>query len=183
MCQSACSCDDRRPARTKRESWDPEPTTVADAAGAGSIASGAIAALSAASASARACSTGRPRGRYVVYPADEPWDEPVHGLAVSGLARIEAAEAVSPAVVRILLEGAEGSILGGQIRIGRPLGIKGLPEAARGPAFSTAVGLLVYPQVAPSSVDHERSGRRRCDEAEPVGEHGEEAARSRASSA
>ena len=39
-------------------------------------------------------------------------------------------------------------VLGGQIRIGRPLGIKGLPEAARGPAFSAAVGLLVYPQVA-----------------------------------
>ncbi len=39
-------------------------------------------------------------------------------------------------------------ILQGQVRIGRPLGIKGLPEAARGPAFSTAVGLLVYPQVA-----------------------------------
>lgn len=39
-------------------------------------------------------------------------------------------------------------ILGGQVRIGRPLGIKGLPEAAKGPAFSAAVGLLVYPQVA-----------------------------------
>ncbi len=39
-------------------------------------------------------------------------------------------------------------VLGGQIRIGRPLGIRGLPEAARGPAFSAAVGLLVYPQVA-----------------------------------
>jgi cell division protein FtsA len=39
-------------------------------------------------------------------------------------------------------------ILGGQIRVGRPLGIKGLPEAAKGPAFSAAVGLLVYPQVA-----------------------------------
>ncbi|HJW79861.1 MAG TPA: cell division protein FtsA [Beijerinckiaceae bacterium] len=39
-------------------------------------------------------------------------------------------------------------ILQGQIRIGRPLGIKGLPEAAKGPAFSAAVGLLVYPQVA-----------------------------------
>ncbi len=39
-------------------------------------------------------------------------------------------------------------ILGGQVRIGRPLGIKGLPEAAKGPAFSCAVGLLVYPQVA-----------------------------------
>jgi cell division protein FtsA len=39
-------------------------------------------------------------------------------------------------------------VLGGQVRIGRPLGIKGLPEAARGPAFSSSVGLLVYPQVA-----------------------------------
>lgn len=39
-------------------------------------------------------------------------------------------------------------ILKGQVRIGRPLGIKGLPEAAKGPAFSAAVGLLVYPQVA-----------------------------------
>jgi cell division protein FtsA len=39
-------------------------------------------------------------------------------------------------------------ILQGQIRVGRPLGIKGLPEAAKGPAFSTAVGLLVYPQAA-----------------------------------
>jgi cell division protein FtsA len=39
-------------------------------------------------------------------------------------------------------------VLGGQVRIGRPLGIKGLPEAAKGPAFSAAVGLLVYPQVA-----------------------------------
>ena len=39
-------------------------------------------------------------------------------------------------------------ILQGQIRIGRPLGIKGLPEAAKGPAFAAVVGLLVYPQVA-----------------------------------
>ena len=39
-------------------------------------------------------------------------------------------------------------ILQGQIRIGRPLGIKGLPEAAKGPAFAASVGLLVYPQVA-----------------------------------
>ncbi|SFL89142.1 cell division protein FtsA [Methylobacterium pseudosasicola] len=39
-------------------------------------------------------------------------------------------------------------VLQGQVRIGRPLGIRGLPEAAKGPAFSAAVGLLVYPQVA-----------------------------------
>ena len=41
-----------------------------------------------------------------------------------------------------------GASLQGQVRIGRPLGIKGLPEAAKGPGFAAAVGLLVYPQVA-----------------------------------
>ncbi len=39
-------------------------------------------------------------------------------------------------------------ILGRHVRLGRPLGITGLPEAAKGPAFSTAVGLLIYPQVS-----------------------------------
>lgn len=39
-------------------------------------------------------------------------------------------------------------ILARNIRHGRPLGVVGLPETARGPAFSAAVGLLVYPQVA-----------------------------------
>ncbi|MBV9079216.1 MAG: cell division protein FtsA, partial [Methylobacteriaceae bacterium] len=39
-------------------------------------------------------------------------------------------------------------VLGGEVRIGRPLGVKGLPDAAKGPAFSAAIGLLVYPQVA-----------------------------------
>jgi cell division protein FtsA len=43
-------------------------------------------------------------------------------------------------------------ILSGQVRIGRPLGIQGLPESAKGPAFSAAVGLLVYPQV--SGIEH-----------------------------
>lgn len=38
--------------------------------------------------------------------------------------------------------------LGRQVRIGRPLGIAGLPEAAKGPAFAAAMGLLVYPQAA-----------------------------------
>lgn len=33
-------------------------------------------------------------------------------------------------------------------RIGRPLGLAGLPEAAKGPAFAVAAGLLVYPQAA-----------------------------------
>src|SRR5438093_87773 len=37
-------------------------------------------------------------------------------------------------------------IIGRPVRIGRPLGIAGLPEAAKGPAFAVATGLLVYPQ-------------------------------------
>ncbi len=39
-------------------------------------------------------------------------------------------------------------ILDKQVRIGRPLGVTGLPEATRGPSFTAAMGLLVYPQVA-----------------------------------
>jgi cell division protein FtsA len=39
-------------------------------------------------------------------------------------------------------------ILGRPVRIGRPLGIAGLPDAAKGPAFAAAAGLLVYPQAA-----------------------------------
>ena len=39
-------------------------------------------------------------------------------------------------------------ILGRQVRIGRPLGIGGLTDAAKGPAFAAAAGLLVYPQFA-----------------------------------
>ena len=39
-------------------------------------------------------------------------------------------------------------ILTKHVRIARPVGIQGLPEAAKSPAFATAVGLLVYPQVA-----------------------------------
>jgi cell division protein FtsA len=39
-------------------------------------------------------------------------------------------------------------VLGRNVRIGRPMGVAGLPEAAKGPAFSAAVGLMIYPQVA-----------------------------------
>lgn len=39
-------------------------------------------------------------------------------------------------------------ILGRPVRIGRPLGISGLPEGAKGAAFAAAAGLLVYPQFA-----------------------------------
>jgi cell division protein FtsA len=39
-------------------------------------------------------------------------------------------------------------VLGRPVRVGRPLGIAGAPEAAKGPAFAVAAGLLVYPQAA-----------------------------------
>ncbi|MEM7215529.1 MAG: cell division protein FtsA [Pseudomonadota bacterium] len=39
-------------------------------------------------------------------------------------------------------------ILSRNVRMGRPMGIAGMPEAMKGPAFSTAVGLLIYPQIA-----------------------------------
>lgn len=39
-------------------------------------------------------------------------------------------------------------LLGRNVRLGRPLGIRGLPEAAKGPAFAVPVGLMIYPQVA-----------------------------------
>jgi cell division protein FtsA len=46
------------------------------------------------------------------------------------------------------LEETARRILGRSVRIGRPLGINGLPEAAKSPAFAAAVGLIIYPQVA-----------------------------------
>jgi len=39
-------------------------------------------------------------------------------------------------------------ILRRPVRVGRPLGIAGLPEEAKGAAFAVATGLLVYPQAA-----------------------------------
>jgi len=38
--------------------------------------------------------------------------------------------------------------LGKNVRLGRPLGIAGLPETARSAAYAAAAGLIVYPQVA-----------------------------------
>lgn len=39
-------------------------------------------------------------------------------------------------------------ILGRSVRLGRPLGVSGLAEQSKGPAFAAAAGLLVYPQTA-----------------------------------
>lgn len=46
------------------------------------------------------------------------------------------------------LQDLAARILGRQVRIGRPLGLSGLPDAAKGPAFAAAAGLLIYPQAA-----------------------------------
>jgi cell division protein FtsA len=50
-------------------------------------------------------------------------------------------------------------ILGRPVRIGRPLGIAALPDAAKGAAFAVAAGLLVYPQAA--HLEHFEPRRRR----------------------
>jgi cell division protein FtsA len=48
--------------------------------------------------------------------------------------------------------------LAGQVRLGRPLGIQGLPESAKSPSFSASVGLLIYPQAA--KIEYFRPRRR-----------------------
>jgi cell division protein FtsA len=50
-------------------------------------------------------------------------------------------------------------IIGRPVRLGRPLGIAGAPEAAKGPAFAVAAGLLVYPQAA--HLEHFEARRKR----------------------
>ena len=42
------------------------------------------------------------------------------------------------------LDGLAGKILGQHVRLGRPLRVQGLPQAATGPAFSSAVGLCLF---------------------------------------
>jgi cell division protein FtsA len=58
------------------------------------------------------------------------------------------------------LQDLAGQILRRPVRIGRPLGISGLPEEAKGPAFAVATGLLVYPQLAHLEAGELRSTRR-----------------------
>ncbi len=48
-------------------------------------------------------------------------------------------------------------ILSKQVRLGRPMAIKGMPESARSPAFAATVGMLLYPQVA--GLEHLSAGR------------------------
>jgi len=41
-------------------------------------------------------------------------------------------------------------MLGGNVRIGRPLGMSKLPDRAKGPGFACVAGMMVYPQVCRS---------------------------------
>jgi cell division protein FtsA len=50
-------------------------------------------------------------------------------------------------------------IIGRPVRLGRPLGIAGAPEAAKSSAFAVAAGLLVYPQAA--HLEHFEARRKR----------------------
>jgi cell division protein FtsA len=50
-------------------------------------------------------------------------------------------------------------LLGRPVRLGRPLGIASAPDAAKGPAFAVAAGLLVYPQAA--YLEHFEARRKR----------------------
>lgn len=66
--------------------------------------------------------------------------------------RLEASGLVRAAGHRVVLTGGASQlsgvremahrILGGQVRAGRPVPLRGLPDSATGPAFATAVGLL-----------------------------------------
>ncbi len=72
--------------------------------------------------------------------------------------RLKTAGVGSPASHRFVLTGGGSQltgiadtarrILSPQVRIGRPLGVQGLPESAKNPAFAASVGLLIYPQFA-----------------------------------
>jgi cell division protein FtsA len=72
--------------------------------------------------------------------------------------RLKAAGMLRAASRRVVLTGGASELaglpelaakmFGASVRIGRPLGITGLNEAAHGSAFAAAAGLLVYPQFA-----------------------------------
>jgi cell division protein FtsA len=72
--------------------------------------------------------------------------------------RLQASPFAAEASGRVILTGGASQLTGladlaarmlnREVRIGRSLGVAGLPEEAKGPAFAAATGLLVYPQAA-----------------------------------
>jgi cell division protein FtsA len=67
-------------------------------------------------------------------------------LEESGLSRIAGARVVLTGGGCQLAGARElaAQILGKQVRLGRPIGLRGLPDAASGPAFATGAGLLAW---------------------------------------
>ena len=120
------------------------------------------------------CGASDDRDMITVPPVGEDEREPPHVVSRAALVRIisprveEILEmvrdrlAASPFAAdpgaRVVLTGGSSQlaglpeiaarILARRVRVGRPLGVGGLPEAAKGPAFAVAAGLLIYPQVA-----------------------------------
>ncbi len=64
----------------------------------------------------------------------------------SGLSRVAGARVVLTGGACQLAGARElaAQILGKQVRLGRPVGLRGLPDAASGPAFATGAGLLAW---------------------------------------
>lgn len=50
-------------------------------------------------------------------------------------------------------------VLARNVRNGRPMGISGLPDMAKGPAFAAVAGMLIYPQVCGQEFSEPRSAR------------------------
>jgi cell division protein FtsA len=67
-------------------------------------------------------------------------------LENSGLSRMAGARVVLTGGACQLAGARElaAQILGKQVRLGRPVGLRGLPDAAAGPAFATGAGLLAW---------------------------------------
>jgi cell division protein FtsA len=51
-------------------------------------------------------------------------------------------------------------VLARNIRNGRPLGVSGLPDMAKGPAFATVTGMLIYPQVCAGEYSEPKAPRK-----------------------
>jgi len=50
-------------------------------------------------------------------------------------------------------------VLARNVRNGRPMGISGLPDMAKGPAFAAVAGMLIYPQVCSQEFSEPRAAR------------------------